>query len=115
MHALLPLLLLPSLAAAGPAVGRSGTSIPITRRGRAGQDHTKFLRAQADALIAKYGAASARDTKRANTGTEPLTNQNGDVTYYGTVAVGTPCMFSIPYLVEVPSIAHLTTSDSPKL
>lgn len=92
MHALLSLLLLPSLAVVGPATGRSGTSIPLTRRGRAGQDHTKFLRAQADALIAKYGAASTRDSKRSNTGTESLTNQNGDVTYYGTVAVGTPCM-----------------------
>lgn len=89
---LFPLILLFSLVSAGPTSASAGFSIPLTRRKLAPGHRIESLKAQADALRVKYATPGHSTVKRANTGTEPLTNQHTDITYYGTVAVGTPGM-----------------------
>ena len=86
----IPLILLIPLVSAGPKL--AGYSIPLTRRKPGSGDRLRWLRAQADALLVKYGDQGSSTEKRAKTGTVSLTNQYADVTYYGTVEVGTPGM-----------------------
>jgi hypothetical protein len=86
------LILLVPLVSAGPTSASAGSSIPLTRRKPATGDRISWLKAQADALRVKYAVPGCSTAKRANTGTESLTNRNVDLTYYGTVAVGTPGM-----------------------
>jgi len=88
---LLPFILLIPFVSAGPT-STAGSSIPLTRRRPGSGDRVKWLKAQFEVLQTKYASQGASTTKRANTGTEPLTNQDADITYYGTVAIGTPGM-----------------------
>ncbi|KAF8310964.1 acid protease [Clavulina sp. PMI_390] len=85
------LLLLAPLVAASPAPAVA-TSIPLIRRNNAIRNgsRTLWLKAQAETLLAKYGASSSSSSKRANTATISLTDQGQDVTYYASVSVGTP-------------------------
>lgn len=83
------------LAAAAPQQQPTqGFSIPLRRRPqpRTTDEIRSSLRREADRLIAKYGATNKRSTssKRANTGSVPLVDQNVDFSYYGPITLGTP-------------------------
>lgn len=95
------LLLLIPLVSAGPAMGPADSSIPLTRRRPAAGNRVEWLRNQADLVKARYGTQSPSRSKRANTGTLSLTNQDSDITYYGTVSIGTPGIFSIDPLISL--------------
>lgn len=99
MRLLLSTLLLPSLVAAGPLMDSSqtGTSIPLIRKNKAPQDRRQFLKSQADFLRSRYGKKNS--SKRANTAEEPMTNMNGDVSYYGSVSIGTPGVWTWRVLI----------------
>lgn len=70
-----------------------GSTIHLTRRRGGSKLFTpEFLKAHRDALGKKYGAVAdgkKTEKKRAQGGI-PLVNQKGDVSYYGTITVGTP-------------------------
>lgn len=87
------LLLLIPLVSAGPAMGPADSSIPLTRRRPAAGNRAEWLRDQGHLLKTKYGTQTNPRSKRANTGTLSLTNQDSDITYYGTVSIGTPGIF----------------------
>src|ERR1700733_2939911 len=104
---LLPFILLIPFVSAGPT-STVDSSIPLTRRRPRSGDRVKWLKAQFDVLQTKYASQGASTKNWANTGTESLTNQNADITYYGTVAIGTPGM-----LDRAPSC--LPHNDAPHL
>ena len=91
--ALAILLTASELATAAPQ-RRQGFSIPLRRspQPRTTDEIRASLRRQADRLIAKYGATNKRSTpsKRANTGSITLVDQDIDFSYYGPISVGTP-------------------------
>ncbi|KAF8745837.1 peptidase A1 family, partial [Rhizoctonia solani] len=82
-------LLLLSLASAATAT--PSVHIPLIRRSHTGIFSPDDLAAQRDALDAKYhtnGAITIRP--RQNEGGVPMVNQNGDLSYYAFMNVGTP-------------------------
>ena len=98
---MLPSILLSSLlvatAQASPAGPPSplnqGQSIEIVRHRhpRSPENLGHWAKSHRDGLIEKYGGggASGKKTKR-NSGTNLLTNQGADSSFYGSIAVGTP-------------------------
>jgi cathepsin D len=91
--ALAVLLVASELANAAPQ-RRQGFSIPLRRnpQPRTTDEIRASLRRQADRLITKYGATNKRSTssKRANSGSITLVDQDTDFSYYGPISVGTP-------------------------
>ncbi|KZT25130.1 acid protease [Neolentinus lepideus HHB14362 ss-1] len=78
------------LAAPRPNTG-SSTTIPLVRRAhnrRTEKDWGEWAKSHREMLISKYGG-SATPVKRGS-GTNLITNQNADSSYYGSVAIGTP-------------------------
>ncbi|KAH7885800.1 aspartic peptidase domain-containing protein [Phlebopus sp. FC_14] len=88
---LLGLLLLPQSCFSVPnAYPAAGQSIPLIRRApsaRSVEDWGVWAKNEREALMAKYGAAPPQ---RRSEGTNLLTNQNGDSSYFGSLAIGTP-------------------------
>ncbi|KAF8517900.1 aspartic peptidase domain-containing protein [Hysterangium stoloniferum] len=84
------LLTLLTLADALPKSPGSLT-IPLLRK-RSPERNGAWARKQRESLCAKYGGCTSdpSSSKRATSGHNQLINQNGDSSYYGSLAVGTP-------------------------
>ncbi|KAG2040135.1 aspartic peptidase domain-containing protein [Suillus americanus] len=83
------LLVSPNASAAPNLVPAAGQSIPLIRRAqpeRTVADWEVWAKNEREVLTAKYGG----DMEKRSTGTNLLTNQNADSSYFGTVAIGTP-------------------------
>ncbi|KAG2142885.1 aspartic peptidase domain-containing protein [Suillus bovinus] len=83
------LIVLPNVFAAPHVVPAAGQSIPLIRRTqpeRTVADWELWAKNEREVLTAKYGG----NVEKRSTGTNLLTNQNADSSYYGTVAIGTP-------------------------
>ncbi|KAF4610939.1 hypothetical protein D9613_006752 [Agrocybe pediades] len=68
----------------------AGLTIPLTRRApsaRTPEEWGAWAKAHREGLEAKYGN---RKHQKRGTGTNLLTNQNGDSSYFGSLAIGTP-------------------------
>ncbi|KAG8764163.1 hypothetical protein FRC11_003019 [Ceratobasidium sp. 423] len=79
------------LSVASTASASSSVYIPLIRRSPAGSFTPEDLAAQRDALDSKYhrgGGATVRP--RQNGAGVPMVNQNGDLSYYALMNVGTP-------------------------
>ncbi|KAI0691707.1 aspartic peptidase domain-containing protein, partial [Earliella scabrosa] len=79
-----------ALAAPGTASSVS-RSIPLLRRAqpqRTADESLAWLKNQRESLVSKYGGGSSQ-RKRAS-GTNLLTNQRFDTSFFGSIAVGTP-------------------------
>ncbi|TFK52001.1 acid protease [Heliocybe sulcata] len=89
--AILLLMASDALAAPRPAMG-STTTIPLVRKRhnrRTEKDWGAWAQNHREMLIGKYGGSSSGVAKRGS-GTNLITNQNADSSYYGSVAIGTP-------------------------
>ncbi|EJF59592.1 acid protease [Dichomitus squalens LYAD-421 SS1] len=64
-------------------------SIPLVRRRPKRNNTDEWLQLQRDAVVAKYGIGKSAQQKRAS-GYNLLGNQDGDASFYGSIAVGTP-------------------------
>ncbi|OJA21662.1 hypothetical protein AZE42_09551 [Rhizopogon vesiculosus] len=77
-------------AFAAPQTGTAaGQSIPLIRRAppiRTVDDWGAWAKNERETLTAKYGGSLAKRS----TGTNLMTNQNGDSSYFGSLAIGTP-------------------------
>ncbi|KAG1780797.1 aspartic peptidase domain-containing protein [Suillus placidus] len=86
----LALLIISPFASAAPnLVPAAGQSIPLIRRAqpeRTVSDWEAWAKNERETLTTKYGGNLAKRS----TGTNLMTNQNGDSSYFGTVAIGTP-------------------------
>ncbi|KAG1732509.1 aspartic peptidase domain-containing protein [Suillus lakei] len=87
------LLIISPNASAAPngydSIPAAGQSIPLVRRAqpeRTVADWESWAKNERESLIAKYGGTM----EKRSTGTNLMTNQNGDSSYFGTVAIGTP-------------------------
>ncbi|KAJ1304818.1 hypothetical protein OPQ81_005953 [Rhizoctonia solani] len=79
------------LSVASAATASSSVHIPLIRRAHTGFFTPEDLAAQRDALDSKYhtgGGTSVRP--RQNQAGVPMVNQNGDLSYYALMNVGTP-------------------------
>ncbi|KAG2355960.1 aspartic peptidase A1 [Suillus spraguei] len=84
------LIISPNASAAPNLVPAAGQSIPLIRRAqpeRTVAEWEIWAKNEREVLTAKYGGNTE---KRSSTGTNLLTNQNADSSYFGTVAIGTP-------------------------
>ncbi|EPQ56668.1 aspartic peptidase A1 [Gloeophyllum trabeum ATCC 11539] len=89
--AILLLIASDTLAAPRPNTA-SPQAIPLVRRAhnrRTTQDWGEWAKNHREILTSKYGGSSTGVAKRGS-GTNLLTNQNADSSYYGSVAIGTP-------------------------
>ncbi|KAG2125045.1 aspartic peptidase domain-containing protein [Suillus clintonianus] len=71
------------------SIPTAGQSIPLIRRvptERSVSDWEVWAKNEREALTVKYGGS----IEKRSTGTNLITNQNADSSYYGTVAIGTP-------------------------
>ncbi|KAG1864833.1 aspartic peptidase domain-containing protein [Suillus subluteus] len=83
------LIISPNASAAPNLVPAAGQSIPLIRRAqpqRTVADWEAWAKNEREVLTAKYGG----NMEKRSTGTNLLTNQNADSSYFGTVAIGTP-------------------------
>ncbi|KAG1741270.1 aspartic peptidase domain-containing protein [Suillus lakei] len=83
------LVISPNASAAPNGVPAAGQSIPLIRRSqpeRTVADWESWAKNEREVLIAKYGGTM----EKRSTGTNLMTNQNADSSYFGTVAIGTP-------------------------
>lgn len=83
------LIISPNTSAAPNSVPAAGQSIPLIRRTqpeRTVADWESWAKNEREALTAKYGG----NIEKRSTGTNLMTNQNADSSYFGTVAIGTP-------------------------
>lgn len=83
------LIVSPSVFAAPSLVPAAGQSIPLIRRAqpeRTVAEWETWAKNEREVLTAKYGG----NMEKRSTGTNLLTNQNADSSYFGTVAIGTP-------------------------
>jgi len=84
-----------ALAAPQPSPTPLGQSIPLTRRpkvARSIDDWSEWAKNQREAVRAKYtiDAPSTGQLQKRGSGTNLITNQNADSSYYGSLAIGTP-------------------------
>ncbi|KAM5537642.1 hypothetical protein V8D89_008720 [Ganoderma adspersum] len=77
-----------SLAIPTPSPASPPLSIPLVRRRPQRNTTDEWLQFHRDAVVAKYGLSSGQ-RKRAS-GFNLLSNQDADVSFYGSIAVGTP-------------------------
>ncbi|KAG8215009.1 acid protease [Butyriboletus roseoflavus] len=73
-----------------PVVSTAGQSIDLRRRSRSVRNATEWAQwaeIQRDTVIAKYGT---QPNEKRSAGENLLVNQNCDVGYYGSLAIGTP-------------------------
>ncbi|KAG1899473.1 aspartic peptidase domain-containing protein [Suillus fuscotomentosus] len=83
------LIVSPNVFAAPSLVPAAGQSIPLVRRAqpeRTVAEWETWAKNEREVLTAKYGG----NMEKRSTGTNLLTNQNADSSYFGTVAIGTP-------------------------
>ncbi|KAG1786038.1 aspartic peptidase domain-containing protein [Suillus plorans] len=83
------LIVSPNVFAAPSLVPAAGQSIPLVRRAqpeRTVAEWETWAQNEREVLTAKYGG----NIEKRSTGTNLLTNQNADSSYFGTVAIGTP-------------------------
>ncbi|KAF7370629.1 Aspartic peptidase A1 [Mycena sanguinolenta] len=99
MLSILPLSILALLvsndvsATPAPQPEPRGLSMNLRRRVRAPRSAEElgvWAKNQREGLIAKYGGKSAASKR--STGTNLLVNQNGDSSFYGSLAIGTPAV-----------------------
>ncbi|KAF5381156.1 hypothetical protein D9757_009439 [Collybiopsis confluens] len=97
-------LLLLSLAVSNFSVGADPVHIPVRRRNTGVVRDVNYYAAAADGLRAKYGfptsnsnaasrkrsGDSAKFGKRASSAGIPITNQDDDASYFGSISIGTP-------------------------
>ncbi|KAF9512872.1 hypothetical protein BS47DRAFT_1393754 [Hydnum rufescens UP504] len=91
MRAIAAILGFALLAAALPSPSKGGLSIPLRTRSWKNlndEERIAWIKAQDLRLKNKYGEGP--HSKRASSSSVPLTDQLGDVAYYGTVNIGTP-------------------------
>lgn len=80
----------PGRRSPGPA-SSAGQTIPLLSRrevNRTYDEWGEWARGRKEGLLAKYGSSSSV-TKR-GAGTNLITNQNEDSSYFGSLAIGTP-------------------------
>lgn len=94
------------LAAALPSPSNGGISIPLTTRSWKNLSNEERLAwIQKQDLLLKNKYEKGRPSKRASSSVVPLTDQLGDVAYYGTVDIGTPRK---SYGTLISPLVHLT-------
>ncbi|KAG9309477.1 aspartic peptidase domain-containing protein [Chiua virens] len=84
---------LPTAFAVPDSSRTGGQSITLTRRPptrRSVEDWGAWAKTQREALEAKYDVSSSRKRSSASSGTNLMTNQNSDTSYFGSLAIGTP-------------------------
>lgn len=101
-------LLLLSLASAASA--SSSVHVPLVRRATgSGVVTPESLAAQLAAIDSKYGRTGAKVRPRQSQAGVPMINQNGDLSYYALMSVGTPPVSYGVVLGTVHSLPHSGT------